>query len=262
MSDFHPESWSPAWNVATIVRGVVSFMAEETQTYGSIQTDTATREKFAQHSRHANLKMSAFLASFPSRATATRALLERQQQEQQAAAAAEAASRAAAPASPLSPSPPSVAAAAQARGAALIAKLSTSGRLPPSSTDSAAAAAVAAAGDDVNAAIAPGWVPQRNFLVQGRQWVADGFGLMVGGGVRMAFEAWLSPNGAPGGAPPVPVAPADAAAPAAAAGAAGAAAVVGTERWREEPEMRRRTRQLLWVIMSLVIAVIALAINN
>ena len=30
MSDFHPETWVPAWSVASILNGVLSFMLEST----------------------------------------------------------------------------------------------------------------------------------------------------------------------------------------------------------------------------------------
>ena len=32
MSDFHPETWVPAWSVASILNGVLSFMLESTPT--------------------------------------------------------------------------------------------------------------------------------------------------------------------------------------------------------------------------------------
>ena len=42
MSDFHPETWVPAWSVASILNGVLSFMLEETTTVGSMEaTDQA-----------------------------------------------------------------------------------------------------------------------------------------------------------------------------------------------------------------------------
>ena len=30
MSDFHPETWVPAWSVSSILNGVLSFMLEST----------------------------------------------------------------------------------------------------------------------------------------------------------------------------------------------------------------------------------------
>lgn len=38
MSDYHPELWVPAWSVATILTGLLSFMLEDTLTTGSITT--------------------------------------------------------------------------------------------------------------------------------------------------------------------------------------------------------------------------------
>ena len=36
MSDYHPETWQPAWSVATVLKGLLSFMCEETPTAGAI----------------------------------------------------------------------------------------------------------------------------------------------------------------------------------------------------------------------------------
>ena len=30
MSDFHPETWNPGWSVATVAKGLLSFMARRT----------------------------------------------------------------------------------------------------------------------------------------------------------------------------------------------------------------------------------------
>ena len=38
MSDYHPESWNPTWNVQTIIIGLVSFMCTDERTTGCIIT--------------------------------------------------------------------------------------------------------------------------------------------------------------------------------------------------------------------------------
>ncbi|KAH9990603.1 ubiquitin-conjugating enzyme/RWD-like protein, partial [Russula vinacea] len=44
MSDFHPGSWNPAWSVATILTGLVSFMLSDEMTTGSVTTTDADKE--------------------------------------------------------------------------------------------------------------------------------------------------------------------------------------------------------------------------
>ena len=51
MSDFHPESWVPAWSVGTILNGVLSFMLESTPTVGSVEKSTAERQQAARAAR-------------------------------------------------------------------------------------------------------------------------------------------------------------------------------------------------------------------
>ncbi len=50
MSDFHPASWNPAWSVATILTGLLSFMLEDTSTTGSIETSVHTKKMYATQS--------------------------------------------------------------------------------------------------------------------------------------------------------------------------------------------------------------------
>lgn len=46
ITDFHPDTWNPAWSVSTILTGLLSFMVEKGPTLGSIETsDYAVREK-------------------------------------------------------------------------------------------------------------------------------------------------------------------------------------------------------------------------
>ena len=56
MSDFHPESWNPAWNVATIIQGLQSFMASNEVTTGGITTSDAERKRLADASAAFNNK--------------------------------------------------------------------------------------------------------------------------------------------------------------------------------------------------------------
>jgi len=38
MSDYHPETWNPAWNVHAIIIGLISFMMTDERTAGCIKT--------------------------------------------------------------------------------------------------------------------------------------------------------------------------------------------------------------------------------
>ncbi|KAK3679308.1 Ubiquitin-conjugating enzyme E2 6 [Recurvomyces mirabilis] len=51
ISDFHPKSFNPAWEVSTILLGVLSFMTSEDMTTGSISGTEAQRKEFAARSR-------------------------------------------------------------------------------------------------------------------------------------------------------------------------------------------------------------------
>jgi ubiquitin-conjugating enzyme E2 J2 len=66
MSDFHPDLWNPAWNVETILTGLLSFMTGDEPTTGSIQTSYETKKKFAQSSLEWNMsKNPKFKEQFP-----------------------------------------------------------------------------------------------------------------------------------------------------------------------------------------------------
>lgn len=60
MSDFHPETWVPAWSVASILNGVLSFMLESTPTVGSVETSVAERRRLALASHAFNRKTAIF----------------------------------------------------------------------------------------------------------------------------------------------------------------------------------------------------------
>lgn len=65
ISDFHPDTWNPAWSVGTILTGLLSFMLETSPTLGSIETSDFTKRKFAIQSGRFNLRNSTFCSLFP-----------------------------------------------------------------------------------------------------------------------------------------------------------------------------------------------------
>ncbi|EJU03542.1 UBC-like protein, partial [Dacryopinax primogenitus] len=50
MSDYHPGTWNPAWSVATILTGLLSFMLSDEITTGSITTTDLDKKMFAKKS--------------------------------------------------------------------------------------------------------------------------------------------------------------------------------------------------------------------
>ncbi|CEP21400.1 unnamed protein product [Cyberlindnera jadinii] len=54
MSDFHPDTWQPAWSVATILTGLLSFMTGDEPTTGSIVTSADAKKRYAQVSLNWN----------------------------------------------------------------------------------------------------------------------------------------------------------------------------------------------------------------
>jgi len=65
MSDFHPGSWNPAWSVATILTGLLSFMLSDEMTTGSVTSSTAHKRVFAQKSHAWNISQARFKEAFP-----------------------------------------------------------------------------------------------------------------------------------------------------------------------------------------------------
>ena len=51
ISDFHPKSFNPAWEVSTILLGVQSFMSSEEMTTGSVKASDAERRALAARTR-------------------------------------------------------------------------------------------------------------------------------------------------------------------------------------------------------------------
>lgn len=51
ISDFHPKSFNPAWEVSTILTGLLSFMTSEEMTTGSVRASEQERKLFAHRTR-------------------------------------------------------------------------------------------------------------------------------------------------------------------------------------------------------------------
>lgn len=54
MSDYHPDTWNPAWSVLTILTGLLSFMTGDEQTTGSISSSDSVKRKLALDSKKWN----------------------------------------------------------------------------------------------------------------------------------------------------------------------------------------------------------------
>jgi ubiquitin-conjugating enzyme E2 J2 len=68
MTAFHPESWQPSWQTATIIVGLQSFMAEEGNAIAAITKSTPERKKLAAESHKWNLaNVPQFPILFPAR---------------------------------------------------------------------------------------------------------------------------------------------------------------------------------------------------
>jgi len=65
ISDFHPDTWNPAWSVSSILTGLVSFMTEKTPTLGSLETSDYTKRQLALQSLECNLQNKVFVELFP-----------------------------------------------------------------------------------------------------------------------------------------------------------------------------------------------------
>ncbi|KAJ2777274.1 Ubiquitin-conjugating enzyme E2 6 [Coemansia interrupta] len=73
MSNYHPNTWNPAWSVATILNGMLSFMVEEEVTTGSIRISNADRKALARKSFAFNRANKLFCDIFPELRTANSA---------------------------------------------------------------------------------------------------------------------------------------------------------------------------------------------
>lgn len=80
ISDFHPDTWNPAWSVSTILTGLLSFMIEKSPTLGSIETPDYEKRLLASQSLEYNLKDSVFCELFPETVLGIKAELERRKE--------------------------------------------------------------------------------------------------------------------------------------------------------------------------------------
>ena len=66
MSDYHPESWSQAWKVPTLLNGLLSFMVtNDCGHIGGISSTSEERKKLAKESLETNKKNPKFCELFP-----------------------------------------------------------------------------------------------------------------------------------------------------------------------------------------------------
>ena len=115
MSDYHPETWNPLWNISSILSGLQSLMMERAPTMLSAQTTSDEKRAFARASLAFNRRNKLFLTLFPQYAPGAGAGSEAKNGH-----VADSAPTAAAP-SPSSPVGTATAAAAAAAAAAGVA---------------------------------------------------------------------------------------------------------------------------------------------
>ncbi|PAV84709.1 hypothetical protein WR25_02257 isoform C [Diploscapter pachys] len=65
ISDYHPDTWNPAWTVSTIITGLLSFMNDNQPTLGSLTSTDEEKQRFAKLSKAYNLRDSKFCRLFP-----------------------------------------------------------------------------------------------------------------------------------------------------------------------------------------------------
>ena len=65
MTDFHPESWNPAWSVETILVGLLSFFISDEKGYGSVRSSEEQRKLLAEKSWESNAGSAVFRSLFP-----------------------------------------------------------------------------------------------------------------------------------------------------------------------------------------------------
>ncbi|KAF0760232.1 Uncharacterized protein FWK35_00015303 [Aphis craccivora] len=65
ISDYHPETWNPAWSVSTILTGLLSFMLENKKTGGGIDMTDDERRQLAALSLESNIQDENFCELFP-----------------------------------------------------------------------------------------------------------------------------------------------------------------------------------------------------
>jgi len=84
MSDYHPDTWNPAWSVATILTGLLSFMTGDESTTGSINTSPNVKRRLAKDSKAWNIKENQrFIKQFPDLVKENRESIALQQQKEE-----------------------------------------------------------------------------------------------------------------------------------------------------------------------------------
>jgi len=81
ISDFHPDTWNPAWSVSTILTGLLSFMMEKSPTLGSIETSDHTKRQLSANSGGFNIKDKLFCELFPDVVEKIKEELKRREEE-------------------------------------------------------------------------------------------------------------------------------------------------------------------------------------
>ncbi|XP_077284704.1 ubiquitin-conjugating enzyme E2 J2-like isoform X2 [Arctopsyche grandis] len=84
ISDFHPDTWNPAWSVSTILTGLLSFMLEDTPMTGSMESSNCMKHRLALKSLEHNLKNKAFCELFPETVVEIKEALKRHEQSSKA----------------------------------------------------------------------------------------------------------------------------------------------------------------------------------
>ena len=65
ISDWHPESWNPSWQIYQVILGLISVMSEDVEFgVGMIMESKETRHKLAEESINFNLRNSTFKQLF------------------------------------------------------------------------------------------------------------------------------------------------------------------------------------------------------
>ncbi|CEG01989.1 Ubiquitin-conjugating enzyme, E2 [Ostreococcus tauri] len=65
MTEWHQESWNPAWSASCIVTGFISFMTTDEQTSGGVRTTDAEKRRLAAASLEWNAKNANLVQKFP-----------------------------------------------------------------------------------------------------------------------------------------------------------------------------------------------------
>lgn len=74
-SDFHPDTWNPTWSLSTILTGLLSFMLEEHNSVGSMQTSDTLRRVYAKKSLKFNVTNPIFVELFPDIANVSKIII-------------------------------------------------------------------------------------------------------------------------------------------------------------------------------------------